>query len=223
MFRTLAGALAVALCIAPVVRAGGGKYTIQVASAPVPREVAPAIASLLDAHAVRLLNSEGAVIADVWLCKQVPVKAVPAGATVGYRDLEETTVLGAVRFDKPVTDYRKQKIKPGVYTLRLGFQPMDGDHMGTAPFPEFALVVPAALDTKPDTMDPKKLQDMSAKATGGSHPGVFLLYPDENPPAAPKLVAKEADTWVLNAREPVAGGSKAVLGVGLTLVGHTAS
>ena len=37
-------------------------------------------------------------------------------------------------------------VPPGVYTLRLGYQPQDGDHMGTAPHSEFCLACPAAED-----------------------------------------------------------------------------
>jgi len=49
-----------------------------------------------------------------------------------------TTLLGALRVHKTEIDYRKQKLKEGVYTLRLAYQPADGDHMGTAPNAEFA-------------------------------------------------------------------------------------
>jgi hypothetical protein len=127
-----------------------------------------------------------------------------------------------MRIARLMTDYRKQKIKPGVYTLRLGFQPMDGDHMGTAPNPEFLLVLPAAGDRKPVTMEPKEMQERSSKAPGGSHPGVFLLFPNDKPEDAPKLVSKGDGTWVLTWKEPAASeGQKASLGMALTLIGHS--
>ena len=120
-----------------------------------------------------------------------------------------------------MTDFRKQKIKAGVYTMRLGFQPMDGDHMGTAPYPEFCLLSPADSDEKPAAMTPKDLQDMSAKASGTTHPAVFLLYPNEKPEDAPKLIDKGKGIWVVNVKEPVtAGQEKTFIGLGLTLVGH---
>jgi hypothetical protein len=194
------------------------KYSIKTGAAPVPKEINESIAKLLSDQSIRLIDDKGAVLCELWLRKEVPLKS--AGTAPTYRDLDETTILGAIRFPAQVTDYRKQKIKPGVYTLRLGFQPMDGDHMGTAPYPEFGLVVPADTDVKPDTMTAKELQEMSSKATGGSHPGVFLLYPNEKPEDAPKLVSKDSKTWVLNAKEATAGGQKAALGIGLTLIGH---
>ena len=76
-----------------------------------------------------------------------------------------------------MTDYRKQKIKEGVYTLRLAYQPADGDHMGTAPNNEFCLPVAADDDKDAALMKPKALQETSAKVAGGNHPAVLLLFP----------------------------------------------
>jgi hypothetical protein len=198
-------------------------YSIKSENAPIPKEITESIAKLLSDRSVQLLDSKGDVVAEVWFRKELPTKATAEQVKNGitYRELEESTVLGAVRFVHLGSEYRQQKIKEGVYTLRLGFQPMDGDHMGTAPHSEFALLVPAAADTKPDTMSAKELQDLSKKASGSSHPAVMLLYPNEKPEDQPKLVDKGNGTWVLNTKSPAtAGEQKAVIGIGLTLVGH---
>src|SRR5262249_11416747 len=151
---------------------------------------------------------KGKVLSELWFRKQVPAKAAPKG-TATYGDLQETSLLGAMKVVEPTTDYRKQKIKPGVYTLRLGIQPMDGDHMGTAPNREFCLLVPAADDKGPDPLpSQKELEDLSAKASGSSHPAVFLLFPNEKPAAAPQLVDKGNGQWVVNVKEEAKGGGK---------------
>src|SRR5205807_6737297 len=100
------------------------------------------IAKLLTDRSIQLLDQKGTPLCELWFRKEVPAKATPEQIKNGltYRELDETTLLGAIRIDQLMTDYRKQKIKPGVYTLRLGFQPMDGDHMGTAPYNELGLV-----------------------------------------------------------------------------------
>ena len=128
--------------------------------------------------------------------------------------------MGAIRFPAEVKDYRKQKIKAGVYTLRLAFQPMDGDHMGTAPHGEFCLLSPAEDDKDEKTMDAKALHELSQKASGTSHPAVLLLYPNETPKDEVKLVAKESD-WVLTRKQPVLvdNKKKASIGIALTLIG----
>jgi hypothetical protein len=137
-----------------------------------------------------------------------------------FRDnLKETTVLGAIQFQQAGTDYRKQKIMPGIYTMRLGFQPMDGDHMGTAPNPEFCLLVPAAEDKDAANVEPKQLHEMSKKASGTSHPAVLLLSPLETVKDSMQLTNKEG-TWVLERKQAVAAdGQKAAIGLGLTLIG----
>ena len=79
-----------------------------------------------------------------------------------YREIQPTTVVGAVRFPQAWSDYRKQKIPAGVYTLRLAVQPENGDHMGTAPYNDFLLLSPAAKDTSADAMEPKELHEKPA-------------------------------------------------------------
>src|SRR5260370_32147771 len=89
------------------------------------------IRKLVREKSVQLLDAKGALVAEVWLRKEVPSKATEAQVKNGltYRELPQTTVMAALRVVKPITDYRKQKIKEGVYTLRLAIQPQDGDHM----------------------------------------------------------------------------------------------
>src|SRR5581483_8878827 len=108
-------------------------------------------------------------IGQVWFRKEIPAKATPEQLKSGlsYREVEETTLFGAMKVEQQYSDYRRQKIRPGVYTLRLGYQLMDGDHMGTAPYAEFCLLVPAARDESPGPMkEPKLLHERSTRASG---------------------------------------------------------
>ena len=127
-----------------------------------------------------------------------------------------------MKFPGTWTDYRKQKIKPGVYTLRLAVQPMDGDHMGTAPYNEFVLLCPAAADTTPDLLEVEKMHEFSAKSVGRKHPGMMLLFPNKAPAEAPKVEAKPKEHFVLSYRVPAkAGGANAFLGFSLVVIGVT--
>jgi hypothetical protein len=203
-----------------------GKYSIKTTTAPAPKELKPAIGKLLSDQAIQVLDDKGKPVEEIWLRKDVPVKATPQQLKNGltYREVEETTLLGVVRFNQQATDYRRQRIKPGVYTLRLAYQPMDGDHMGTAPYNEFCLAVPARRDEDPKPLgDPKELHEKSTRATGTSHPGVFLLFPNPKPQDKPELLDKGNGHWVLFAKEEAdAGGKKAPLGIALVVVGHAA-
>jgi len=198
------------------------EYQIKtVDKSPVPKEVQEPIRKLIGERCVQLLNAKNDLLAEVWFRKDLPVKATDAQISNGltYAEVPESSVFGVIRFPKQITDYRKQKIPAGVYTLRLANQPMDGDHMGTAPYSEFLLLSPAAEDKTPDTMEAKKLQEMSGKTTGG-HPAVLLLFPGKGGETTPKLEKKEENHWVLlYVLDAKSGDKKAVLPIGLTLIG----
>jgi hypothetical protein len=223
MMRIATGAVLLSLTLTSTLRADG-KYSIKPATTQSPSELSESIRALLAPGSLQVTDAKGMSICELWLRKEIPSKATPEQVKNGltYRELDESLVLGAIRFDQTFTDFRKQKIKPGVYTLRLGFQPMDGDHMGTAPYQEFCLVSPATADQKPDLMEAKELRELSAKSTGTAHPSVMLLFPNEKPGDTPKLEDKGNDIFVAAFKRPVtAGGEKTTMGFALTVVGHT--
>jgi hypothetical protein len=201
-------------------------YSIKIVkdSAP-PKELREPIRKLLDTRCVQLLDGKGTTLIELWFRKELPVKATEAQVKNGltYREVPPSSVIGAMRVARPTIDYRKQKINAGVYTLRLAVQPMDGDHMGTAPYNEFCLICPAADDKKPDLMEAKQLHELSGKSTE-SHPGVFLLFPGKEARAEPKLLDKGEGHWVLFLQlDARAGDLKARFDLGLTLIGVSSS
>jgi hypothetical protein len=202
------------------------KYTMKLADAKPPAQLKEAISALLEPSAVQVFDGKGELLCEVWFRKSTPAKATDAQVQNGltYRELEQTTVLGAIRFARKAKDYRDQDVPAGVYTLRLAYQPQDGDHMGTAPYTEFCLVVAADRDEKPATLEPKGLHDLSAKSLGGNHPGVFLLFPNTKPNAKAELADQGMGHWVIRrGLEVDVNGKKAMIGVGLTVVGKAAS
>lgn len=225
MMRIPGGSLAWLLVFASFTQAADpNKCSVKLAASEAPKELAEPIRQLLGSQSVQV--SEGdKVLWEVWLPKQLEVQATGDEVKQGinYRKLEESTILGVMRVNQAWNSFRKQNIKPGLYTLRLGFQPMDGDHMGTAPFNEFLLLCPAADDKKPAILSHKDVTELSGKSIpGGSHPAVLLLYPNQKPGDKPELANKGGGNWVLNWKTDVSGGGqKGVLGIGLTLFGAT--
>jgi hypothetical protein len=223
MIRTLP-AFAALLALAASSFAADTKLTVKVEKADPPKELTDAVRKTLDTRAMSVSDDKGKVICTVWAAKAIDTKATEEQAKAGlkYSHVEETTIVGAVKFEEEWKDYRKQKIKPGVYTLRLGVQLIDGDHMGTAPYNEFCLLSPAAQDKTPDPMEVKELYELSAKSTGRKHPGTMLLFPNKTPAEAPAVEAKPKDHVVLSYRvTATAAGQKANLGFSLVLVGAT--
>ena len=73
--------------------------------------------------------------------------------------------------------------------MRFALQPQDGNHLGTAEFNYFAVLVPAKLDRSPDGIaDYKKLVKTSGKETASGHPTILSLRPPSTETEdAPKL------------------------------------
>jgi hypothetical protein len=222
----LSAGVVVWLALTPALLAAPDYSIKTVADTAPPKELSDAVRKLLDNTAIQLLNAKEETIVEIWLAKEPAAKATAEQVKNGltYRELPSSTILGAVRVVKQTTDYKKQKIPVGVYTLRLGIQPADGDHMGTAPYNEFALLCPAADDKKTDLLETKELRELSAKTTD-NHPGVWVLFPgDKDAGDKPKLVSKPGGHHVLFLKLPVkANGKKATLPFGLNLVGHSSS
>ena len=226
-FRLLLPLACLAFAFSFATSGEGKKYSIKAASNPIPKELSEPIQKLLSGASVQLLDSKGEPICEVWFRKEIPTEATPEQLKTGvtYREVKQTEIFGAIQFHKDWTDYRKQKIKAGVYTMRLGYQPTDGKHTSDiSDFQEFILVAGAKADTRTSLMDAKALHEISGDSIGSGHPGVFMLWPNTKPGAEPSLAARPKDHWVLNAKAKLMVDGKAIgtpLGIGLNLVGHS--
>jgi hypothetical protein len=222
MIRIVSGSgLFLAVLASLAQSASPAKCTVKTMTIAPAKELADPVRALLSDAAFQVVEGDKPVC-DVWFRKEVPLRAGADVQKLSYANIQESTVVGAIRFHQEWSSFRKQKIKPGVYTMRMAIQPMDGDHMGTAPYNEFLLLAPAAADQKPDTLDAKAMHQLSAKSIpGSSHPAVLLLFPNPKPEDAPKLVDKGKDIWVLHCKETTQ--SKGTLGFGLTLFGASDS
>jgi hypothetical protein len=216
--------LAALLAFATLTLAAPPELTLTTAKADPPKEVAEKVAKLLDKDAISVASDDNALSVSLWFRTELPTAAsadqIKNGLT--YREIPEGTLLGVVRFDKAFTDFRKQEIAAGVYTLRLAVQPDTGDHTDTAPHQDFALLVPAAADTTADALEVKAVVKLSLKATGGDHPGVMLLYPHHGKEEKPEVVAqKEGPRGVRLRRTVTNGDKKTTLGVSLVIDGYS--
>lgn len=203
------------------------KFSIKTTGNPIPKEVSEGIQKLLVDSSIELQDSAGKPICDVWFRKDMPTEATPEQVKSGvtYKEVKQTEILGAIQFHRDWSDYRKQKIKAGVYTLRLAYQPSDGKHTpDLADFQEFALVIRAKADTKPGLLEPKTLHEKSSDSISLGHPGVFMLWPNSSPGKEPELAARAKNHWVLNTKSNLLAGGKATgksFGIGLNLIGHS--
>jgi len=188
-----------------------------------PATIAEPIRKLLAPEALVVDMTKGDAVMRVWFRSPIPIKASDEQIANGltYREIAEGTVIGAIDFPQPFTDFRKQKIAKGAYTLRFAIQPEIGDHDGTAPHPEFCLMSPAEKDKSAEPMAKKDLIELSSEVNEGKHPAVLLLFPYYAKDDGPEVVAKENGVWVAIVRRPVlAGDTKASLGFAITVAGQ---
>jgi hypothetical protein len=152
--------------------------TLSIATAKAPDEVAEPIRAALDDKVLRLSSGDKPFF-EFWFRKQLPLAKQPADGTLGLETIAEGTVLGVLRVNEERRDFRDEELPKGVYIVRLGIQPEDGNHQGVAPTRTFALLILAKTDTKLDPLPHKELLKAAATINAAHHPSNLNLQPVE--------------------------------------------
>jgi hypothetical protein len=197
------------------------EWRVEATKLAAPAELSAALRETLGEEAARILGPKGAVC-EIWLRKVLPVKA-GAGPELGvaYPELPEGTFVGAVRVLEEIRDYRRQRINPGVYTLRYALHPTDGNHMGIAEHRDFLILVPAPDDTNLTPIPFDDLMKRSRKTVSANHPAAWSLQEGEAaaPGAGFALTHEEEhDLWVLHYNVQWQAGSGAPSAKRMTVV-----
>lgn len=186
------------LLLTPVLLASAAlALTTQSAGTP-PADLPSAIAATLQKDGAKVMDGQK-VVSEIWFRTSMPG---------GFKNTEEavtlTTVpigafLGVIRIPERGADRRGQTIKPGVYTLRYGNYPQNGDHQGVEPQRDFLVLSPIAIDKDPAaTPSFDALMDMSRKASGTPHPAVMSFW--KNDDFKPGISQQGESDWVLQAK-----------------------
>jgi hypothetical protein len=193
--------------------------------AQAPGGVSPQIAATVNAQGYRVQSGEG-MVCEVWLLKDLAAKPKFKPTLDIKYPFQSGQLVGVLRVgDKSeYTDFRGQPVKPGVYTLRYGQQPQDGNHIGTSELADFLVAIPAAADADPKPVSPvDKLHKASAKTVGGNHPAIFALLPPGSAAGAATLAKDDNDRWVLGVpAQAIQNGKKVPLSVRLVVIGKVA-
>jgi hypothetical protein len=167
---------------------------------PPPESIAAPIRNDLSGQGYRIQDDQGRTFADIWLRKAIPGSEKPGepkGAIL-FPFLADGEVLGVLQFATEGHDYRDQPIAKGVYTMRYGLQPVNGDHLGVSTYRDYSLVLPAAKDRTLVLPPRKQLEETSAESAGTSHPAAFLLLaapPDSSKSGSTVIRDAEKNTW----------------------------
>lgn len=142
-------------------------------SDPLPGTLAEPLKALIAPDGVRVAAS--AVTLDFWWVKALPLNG--GTGALAWSQVSEGTFVGVVRLSAPWPDIRGRTIQAGLYTLRYGIQPANGDHLGVSPFRDFLLLSPVSLDKDPAPISHDPLAELSGKSVGSTHPAAWSLDP----------------------------------------------
>lgn len=197
--------------------------TFKVAEKAPPKELSEAFQGKLQSKAVQVLKGDRPVF-EFWMAKSIPIPSKPDSLTKSLRAFSETAVVGAASVGDGQRDYRDDPIAPGVYTMRFGLQPQDGDHLGKSMYPYFVVLTPASLDPDPKGLSTfKEMVKASAKNKASGHPTVLSLFPASKPPGDhPEGTEPSPDNEAVRLSVPgtVEGGGEATLVFDLVYEGH---
>lgn len=165
-----------------------------------------------------------AMLADGGACAQIGeatltfwwVKSLPVAGAPEWANVAEGSLVGAVQIPAVFRDIRGRTIKPGVYTLRYGVQPQDGDHIGVSSFRDYLLLSPAAVDLDPAPAGHDGTINMSKKTVGASHPGAWMLNPPTTSEAALTTGSNDMKLQYVVIEVPTTSGA---MRFGLVLIG----
>ncbi|HUY35888.1 MAG TPA: hypothetical protein VMV69_24325 [Pirellulales bacterium] len=210
-------------------KAPADEYRVERLETPAPDGVAPAIAERLAPAGYKVMVGKR-TICEVWPASQWPVAADFKSSSSVIYPFEMGQLIGVARYPRKGGDFRGRAIPKGVYIMRYGLQPQDGNHVGTSDTRDFLLLLSAADDTDPQPVDKPRLFKLSAKTSGTTHPAMLsLLAPPGEPGDLPAMIHHESrELWSLRFANPsqtgdkTAGDKTADLVVELVVVGKAA-
>jgi len=200
------------LCQTSALQAGG--LALKVVKKDPPSAIDESIRKTLQPTAIQLLDGDKAAF-EFWLSAEVPLQSEPASPSAAMDAIKQSTLLGVVAVGSDTRDYKDAELFAGVYTMRFGLQPQDGNHLGTSEFNYFAVLVTAKKDVKPDGItDYKALVRASRSGTPSDHPVILSLRPVSSVGSeAPKMnePASEHKSVILKIPARVEGGEQTAL------------
>ncbi len=185
-------AVVVAASLAPLSAA-----SFETETGPAPDAAIPEGTKALIAAQAVTVKSGDTVVAHFWMRTAAFAGDPVAGFGVRYDTIPEGAFLGVVSFPEKGSDFREQSIPAGVYTLRFGLHPENGDHMGVAPSRDFAVLSPVDKDLEVEkNYDFDAVVELTAEV-GNPHPTVARLELPEGD-EAPHLWENDYEHWVLD-------------------------
>jgi hypothetical protein len=172
------GVFAISVLILGLCAASAADFSVKMGNQPPPTQIAEPIRATLSSKPVQLLEGDKAIL-QIWFRQEVPLKSKPSSPGSSLQSLTEASLVGAVSVESSgLKDYKDNDIPSGVFTARFALQPGDGDHLGSAEFNTFLVLISADNDKALDTFTKfTPMVKASGKLTSSGHPVVISLRP----------------------------------------------
>lgn len=217
----LAGAALILVCAGALpAQAQDADLEVKTAEQDPPSELAEPIREVLNRQSLQFGSGDEPAF-EIWLRQELPVQSKPNDPAQALGTISPGTLVGALRVNSAIRDFRDDRVKTGVYTLRYAHQPQDGDHMGTAPEPHFVILVPADVDTALE--GPDNTDAVVEMTKGEKHPRNLNLRPVEGEIEGETPALKEGfdDTRMVQVKVPAKAGEESFeIAFAIVVEGH---
>lgn len=217
-------AIACCICLGLGAVTADAELTLEVTDKAPPTELAADIIAQLIPKSYLISDGEGPMF-EFWFVKEIPIKALGENVKKSLEKIEEASLIGAVEVkNDEMYDFRDDPMDPGIFVMRMALQPQDGNHMGTAPFDFFAILIPHEKDGELFEKGPPDhdfLVEIASEDTVAEHPPILSIQPyDKAEGDFPRLDEGEEDWQFLNLQLPVnVGGESKTLAIHLVYEG----
>jgi len=185
------------LALAMSLPAAAGDFQAAAGGPPPLDGLAEALSSMIEPQGVVTKGPDGKVASEFWMRTSAFEGEGAGGFGIRFDAIPEGSFLGVVRFPDTGSDFREQHIKPGIYTMRFGLHPENGDHMGVASSRDFAVLIAADADKEPaKNLEFEPMTKLSMDTAGNPHPTIMRLeLPDGDESAN---IWQDEENWVLD-------------------------
>lgn len=173
-------------------------HTIESAGAP-PADLPAPVAGVLQKDGVRVLDNASKPVSEIWFLSAAPPAGKSTEDAVTLPAIPQGAFLGIIRLPARGSDRRGQTLQPGVYTMRYGNYPQNGDHQGVEPQRDFLVLSRIADDQDISKNVPfNALMELSRKAANTPHPAVMSMWKSEG--GEPGIKEGTESEWILTTK-----------------------
>jgi hypothetical protein len=191
--------------------------------APQADVVSADFANQLSDKGYRVKSASGRTISEIWLSKQWEAEANFKATEQRLYPFTPGQFIGVLHLSRKGSEFRKQEVPSGWYTLRFGLQPVDGNHEGTSITRDFLLMISIDRDGAKKKWSEKELFAASAESIGATHPSMMSLQRADRAVEGPIRHDAEKDWWILRGLgNRISGAKSEAMPLDIVVVGHAA-